>query len=105
MPGGDHITYPFMNIAFRSQVRVVDFYPPKLEDFSHSLDDPGYNDDPDPEDSSYMDIDMDPIPRWEWGFWLLLEDLKKNSRQEHEQMKVLVSGSDAEYLLKLTACK
>jgi hypothetical protein len=44
-------------------------------------------------------------PRWEWAFWLLLEDVKKNSRGEHERMKVLVAGRDAEYLLKLDACK
>jgi hypothetical protein len=52
-----------------------------------------------------MDMDMTPSPRWEWAFWLLLEDAKKNSRGEYEQMKILIHGLDAEYLLKLTACK
>lgn len=95
-----------MNVTFRSQVRVVDFFPPKLEDFAHSLDDVDYNDLPDPSaDDSYMDMDMTPSPRWEWAFWLLLEDAKKNSRGEYEQMKILIHGLDAEYLLKLTACK
>lgn len=94
-----------MNAVFRTQARVVDFYPPKLEDFAHSLDDDGYNDCPDPEDASTMDIDGTPSSRWEWAFWLLLEDTKKNSTGQHERIKVLVAGLDADYLLKLDACK
>jgi protection of telomeres protein 1 len=101
---GDHITYPFMLLKFRANVRVVDFYPPKLEDFSHSLDDPEFNDCSAPEDSTMDEYEYSTSPpRWEWSFFLLVEDGNFQNEQQRVRMNLLVAGPDAEYLLKLTA--
>jgi hypothetical protein len=101
------IVYPFINMNVRAQVRVVDFFPSKLEDFAHCLDDHKYNDQPSrlDRDDDETFIDDTPGNRWEWGFWLLLEDAKEVPGQETARMKVLVAGQDAEYLLKLDASK
>jgi hypothetical protein len=90
-----HITYPFMLAKFRAHVRVIDFYPPRLEDFSRSLADLGFNTCRAPEDWSAKP------PQWEWAFYLLVEDA--NHDQKKERMKLLVAGPEAEYLLRLTA--
>jgi protection-of-telomeres protein 1 len=94
-----------MNVNFRARVRVVDFFPPKLEDFSHSLDDPLYNDMDMVEESTVMDLDKPEESRWEWAFWLLLEDYKKVPGKQSERMKVLVAGPGAEFLLNMEACE
>jgi protection of telomeres protein 1 len=84
----------------------VDFSPPKLEDFAQSLDDPNYDDLPDVTSSgdSWNMTDM-PKPRWEWAFWLLLEEAKTAPGETPIQIKVLVSGADAVYMLKIDADK
>jgi protection-of-telomeres protein 1 len=104
LPDDTHITYPFMNVCFKTQARVIDFFPPKIEDFAHSLDDAQYNDEMD-DDNDEMDLDGSQSRRWEWAFWLLLEDFKPNSTGERERVKLLVAGQDAEYLLRLDACE
>jgi protection-of-telomeres protein 1 len=77
---------------------VVDFSPNKLEDFARSLADPNYN-----------DIDGEPTVHqrdvWEWAFWLLLEEPRAPPGKPLERMKVLVSGTDAEFLLNLSPMK
>jgi len=104
-PSGSTITYPFMNRRFRAKVRCVDFYPPKLEDFTQSLDDTKYNDatgvDLPP---SSLDMDSTPKPRWVWHFWLLVEDASTPEGEEPARMKLLIAGEDALYLLQLDAC-
>jgi protection of telomeres protein 1 len=95
-PEGSHITYPLMLAKFRARVRVVDFYPPKLEDFSRSLQDPEFND-----CSAEEDWRM-PRPSWEWAFYLLVEDAHQDEKMK-ERMKLVVAGPEAEYLLNLTA--
>ncbi|KAJ9271664.1 hypothetical protein DTO212C5_2089 [Paecilomyces variotii] len=110
-PGGYEYRLPFQNINYRAVVRVVDFYPPRLEDFAVS-----YN----PEDdilsesgTSSEDSEGDAVMTsgysrrrriWEWRFCLLVEDGKPVPRgQPKERMKLYVSGKDAEYLLKIDA--
>lgn len=45
-----------------------------------------------------------PPSKWEWGFGLLVEDAEKTPPgQKPARMSLIVSGMDAEYLLKLTA--
>jgi protection-of-telomeres protein 1 len=78
-------TLPFVNCRHRSRVRVVDFYPPELEYFSHSA-----------EDSSWT-----PRPkhrRWEWGFVLLLEDANVPHDTVPEQLRLIVNNDAAQYL-------
>jgi len=98
------ITYPFMNVAFKTKVRAVDFFPPRIEDFTQCIDNPDYNDQVDQNDDE-MDLDSSPSRRWEWAFWLLLEDINPSSRGYREKVRVLVSDLDADYLLRLDACE
>jgi hypothetical protein len=83
---------------------VVDFFPPKIEDFSHRLADRSYNDAPDDPDGSDMELDP-PLPAYEWMFYLIVEDCEKNSSGERVRMPLLVHGQDADYLLGFEATK
>ncbi|KAF3042905.1 hypothetical protein E8E12_005547 [Didymella heteroderae] len=78
-------TLPFVNCRHRSRVRVVDFYPPELEYFSHSADDSGWT--PRPK-----------ARRWEWGFVLLLEDANVPRDTVPEQLRLIVNNDAAQYL-------
>ena len=89
----------------RARVRVVDFFPPDLEDFAQCLDDLDYNDvageDVTMEDSQF-EI-MTPRDRWEWCFYLRVEDARPMPGVEPLRMNILVHGDDAVYLLGLDA--
>ncbi|RAL04760.1 telomere-binding alpha subunit central domain protein [Aspergillus ibericus CBS 121593] len=93
----DNIGYrlPFQNFCYRTTVRVVDFFPPRLEDFSV------------PEDTSDDETDpKDPnrFIRWEWRFCILVESVPPPpAGQTKEQTRLFIAGPDAEYLLGLTA--
>jgi protection-of-telomeres protein 1 len=78
-------TLPFVNCRHRSRVRVVDFYPPELEYFSHSADDSSWT--PRPKHR-----------RWEWGFVLLLEDANVPRDTVPEQLRLIVNNDAAQYL-------
>lgn len=78
-------TLPFVNCRHRSRVRVVDFFPPELEYFSHSRHDPSWT----------------PHPKkqlWEWGFVLLLEDAIVPRDTVPEQLRVIVNNDAAQHL-------
>ncbi|PSK42871.1 hypothetical protein B9Z65_6825 [Elsinoe australis] len=99
---GEEEELPFVNQKRRCQVRVVDFYPPQLEDFAaiaQNLSD-GTN-----VSEDGMDIDSSD---WEWNFFLLVEDsvrLKTTTKnREGQQTWLHVSNMDAQYLLDLDAC-
>ncbi|PWY72240.1 telomere-binding alpha subunit central domain protein [Aspergillus sclerotioniger CBS 115572] len=93
----DKIEYrlPFQNFCYRTTVRVVDFFPPRLEDFSV------------PEDASDDETgpgDPNRFIRWEWRFCILVESVPPPpAGQAKEQMRLFVAGPNAEYLLGLTA--
>lgn len=100
---GEEEELPFVNQKRRCQVRVVDFYPPQLEDFAapaQKLSD-GTN-------VSEDGMDIDPSD-WEWNFFLLVEDsvrLKTTAKDRTGQQTWLhVSNMDAQYLLDLDACE
>lgn len=78
-------TLPFINCRHRSRVRVVDFYPPELEYFSHSADDPSWT-------------PRSKHRRWEWGFVLLLEDANVPRDTVPEQLRLIVNNDAAQYL-------
>ena len=105
-PSGIERTLPFINAKYRSRIRVVDFYPQNLEDFARSLEDSMYEDaeQGDREDKNSMDMDVEVEKKWEWAFFLLVEDAKQpKTAHETIKLKLLVSGGDAECLLKLDA--
>ncbi|KAK4984578.1 hypothetical protein LTR66_008448 [Elasticomyces elasticus] len=74
---------PFMNAKWRARLRIIDFYPKDLADFSRPI--------PDEPDA------------WQWAFHLYVED-SSVSRGEPSNMVLDVVGQDAVYLLKLDAC-
>lgn len=99
LPGGITYNLPFQNIYYRLLARVVDFFPPKLEDFAvqvpiKSIADYGKHDN-----------GMTQRTEWQWRFCLLVEGTEPvaSKQQLREQMKVFVSGAEGEYLLNLTA--
>lgn len=98
-PKYNDFTFPFLNVRHRSRVRVVDFFPPELEQFAHSLSNPHWEKrarKPAPNDSSSK-------PRWEWGFVLLLEDAKIPPNTVSEKLRVVVGNDAAQYLLDMNA--
>ena len=101
-PEGLPYRLPFQNICYRSSVRVVDFFPPKIEDFAVPVN-------PEFEDDSDRDYDSD-IPEehrrvvWEWRFCLIVEShVQPPPGIRRVRVNLFVSRHDAEHLLKLTA--
>ncbi|EED12893.1 telomere-binding alpha subunit central domain protein [Talaromyces stipitatus ATCC 10500] len=99
----DNIQYrlPFQCVKYRTTVRVVDFFPPNIADFAVPYI-------PKSSSSSSSDDEDDitsetPGIRWEWRFCLLVEDAQILPGQPRDRVKLFVSGSDAEFLLKLDA--
>lgn len=91
---------------------MIDFFPPQLEDFSHSFVDDTYNLLSSTDDTGIERHEADenqlshPSPsNWEWAFFLLLEDACQTSAPSvaATRLPVLVSHDDAIYLLKLDA--
>lgn len=70
----------------------MDFYPPDVRGFTHHTLTPEWN----PEESTTRSS-------WEWGFVLLLEDDPKPAGQDPSRLRVIVSGQEAVFLLKMNA--
>lgn len=92
-PGGVVYQLPFQNVNYRSQVRVIDFFPPKVEDFTFQtthtpLFDTGHS----PRGPKYG---------WEWCFCLLVEGIgpKPPNQEAREPVKLYVCGEDGDFLL------
>ncbi len=90
-PEGHTYTLPFVNAKFRARVRVIDFEPRQLEDFSipRIID-------VDASDDESMDIESSITH--EWSFALLLEDASSLSSRDAERMWVTVAHQEAQYL-------
>jgi hypothetical protein len=97
---------PFQNVCYRATVRVVDFFPPKLEDFAVP-DDSDHELRPDAGvDETHNSHNPVRSLRWQWRFCLLVESVPPPpDGKPGERMKLFVSGPDAEYLLKLDAAE
>ncbi|KAK7530946.1 uncharacterized protein J3D65DRAFT_640076 [Phyllosticta citribraziliensis] len=99
---------PFINAKFYTQVRVVDFWPDKLEDFAHWLGDETYCNVPPDTQSTGLSQDQ---KGWEWAFYLMVEDADTKQAEgdaataasEPTRIAILVADKDAEYLLNLSA--
>ena len=121
-PVGEPYTLPFMNINSRAKVRIIDFFPPRIENFcirqpkksveyvalANELSSSSDDDD----EGEISDVDGDHRSgNWTWAFQLLLEDATSKSRrssspnEENDKTRlwVTVAGADAEFLLKLDA--
>lgn len=94
LSGGITYKLPFQNVCYRPLIRVVDFYPPDLEDFAVQIPMPGYGND---------DDDLGPqYTTWEWRFCLLAEGTDPtDSKQPRELMKIFVHGGEGVHLLGL----
>ena len=123
-PKGEPYKLPFLNINSRAKVRVIDFFPSKIEDFCirqpkksierAALEDElsSSSDEPDGGGASESEGDGTDCD-WVWGFQLLLEDASPSSKPnrapatdeqiEGNRVWVTVADKDAEYLLKLDA--
>ncbi|KAK6834626.1 telomere-binding alpha subunit central domain-containing protein [Apiospora arundinis] len=110
--GEEDLALPFTNIKFRANVRVIDFRPRRLEDFSvgrratefDCLDD--YDGDLESDsDGQSETLDKFAAPKtWEWRFALQLEDASPKAKGEKaEQVWALVDNTEAQQLLNLDA--
>ncbi|OOQ84938.1 hypothetical protein PEBR_28340 [Penicillium brasilianum] len=98
IPGGITYQLPFQNVCYRTTVRVVDFFPPKLEDFAVQV----------PMESILAGDDnhaptSTPRMEWEWRFCLLVEGTEplRSKNEVRAQMKLFVTGAEAVHLLSL----
>ncbi|KAJ8122797.1 hypothetical protein ONZ43_g1098 [Nemania bipapillata] len=114
--GGEEVTLllPFVCAKYRTNVRVVDFRPRKLEDFAtwrrstesdvlsdYSSDSSSESDDDD--NCSAVRYSGEKI--WEWQFALQLEDADPTSRGKKDRFWALVDNIEAQQLTGLDACK
>ncbi|KAJ5431252.1 Telomere end binding protein [Penicillium cf. griseofulvum] len=82
-PGGVIYQLPFQNVNYHSQVRVIDFFPPRVEDFA-------------------VQTNVESKFGWEWRFCLLVEGVEpKPSKQQPREVMKLYAGSDKEKLFLL----
>jgi len=101
-PRGQPLQLPFINQNCRVRVRVVDFWPAKLEDFARPVSESALS----CTQSQSQDYSLASTapPTWEWVFGLLVEDAEAPPPgQKPAQMNLIVSGKDADFLLKLDA--
>lgn len=98
---------PFLNAKYRAHVRVVDYFPRDLRDFSHALSDADYNDVIVRRDKNVIadfSHDSDGGIKWEWGFYLLVEDATATAEDgDSPRLQLLVASDGAEGLLRLDA--
>lgn len=112
------MSLPFVNMRFRLHVKVVDYWPHQIEDFSRSITDHIYNpmlasvsENSQSEAESDLSMSIQPSPSstarsWEWAFYLLVEDAATKgtlSSIQPSKMPLLVAHDDAVHLLKLDA--
>ena len=103
---------PFQNSKYHAKVRVVDFFPDNVADFASPWQEDQYAElsDSDAEETNEFDGDISSINneniRWEWNFCLLVEDATSSAtkKEPKKRMKLLVSDTDGDYLLRMDAC-
>jgi hypothetical protein len=104
----DHVS-PFNLCKYRANVRVVDYFPPKLEDFAIGRRSSVYDMLPDYSGGEDTDLEEDrrifksgkgfPKDIWEWRFALLVEDV--SSKDAKERLWLIVDNHAAQGLLGL----
>ncbi|KAK5993260.1 hypothetical protein PT974_06689 [Cladobotryum mycophilum] len=108
---GLKLELPFINANFRANVRVVNFWPPQLEDFTHPKKPIEYQVLTDHESDSDSDVDgvaskNKPPRQWEWRFYLQLEDatpMEGGDKGKKNTVWVAVDNQSAQCLVDLDA--
>lgn len=104
---GNTFYLPFQNCRYKSQVRVVDFFPNDLADFAAPYRESDYEMLSD-RDESDSEVDMtqlnDHDVRWKWRFVLVVEGASRPPSQQASRMELLVSDQEGDYLLNMQAC-
>jgi protection of telomeres protein 1 len=114
MPDGTVTQFPFLNLKCRLCIRVIDYFPSQLEDFSRILDSSssrrnGANTEESTTESDDTDLSSDSsisTEKWKWAFFLLVEDALAPSAPSGPppaRIPLLVAEDDAVHLLKLDA--
>lgn len=113
---GTEYTLPFENVKYRSNVRVVDFWPNKLEDFAVGRRVSEYEvlSDYSGGESTDNEEDMRLFRQgkgyggektWEWRFALRVEDASKKAGSQEETIWLVVDNPAAQMLLNMDAVK
>lgn len=113
---GSELVLPFENVKHRSNVRVVDFWPNKLEDFAVSRRVSEYEvlSDYSGGESTDNEEDMRLFRQgkgyggektWEWRFALRVQDADKKARSHKDTMWLIVDNQAAQMLLNMDAVK
>jgi len=91
---GNKFELPFVNQKRRMRVRVIDFFPKALDDFSYYVDMA--------EHETQSTTESDWQPHFEWDFFLRLEDASQESAKDPERATTWVhlTNESAQYLLK-----
>lgn len=94
-PGIDPYVMPFINVKYRTKVRVIDYEPKDLEDFAV----PALPEQDESQDSMAWQY-TGSTPKFEWYFSLLLEDATSGSsnNKDHNRIWVQVQHPDAQFL-------
>lgn len=110
---GQHYVSPFDVCKYKANVRVVDFFPPKVEDFAvghrpsefDMLSDYSGGEDTDPGEDirMYRTGKGYPEKEWEWRFALQVVDASHEASTE--RMWLMVGNYDAQMLLNMEATK
>jgi protection of telomeres protein 1 len=113
---GSDYALPFENIKYRSDVRVIDFWPHKLEDFSVGRRVSEYEvlSDYSGDESTDNEEDMRLFREgkgyggekaWEWRFALRVQDADKKVRNQKDTMWLVVDNQAGQMLLNMDAVK
>jgi protection of telomeres protein 1 len=104
-PSGSPFYLPFQNCKYKSQVRVVDFFPKNIADFAAPYRESDYSMLSDHEDGSETDASEldDTDVKWEWRFFLLVEDAVQLPGIPPMRMELLVADEEGDYLLNMEA--
>jgi hypothetical protein len=98
---GGNLELPFVNAKHRTRLRVVDFTPQNLEDFTRSMQDPDWN--KTLKDPSIKDRRRD--DRWQWAFILYVEDANIPAGTTPQRFPLFVNDESAQCLLNMSAVK
>lgn len=109
-------TIPFTNTKYRSNVRVIDYFPHRLEDFAigRRMSDYDVLSDYSGGESTDNEGDMQEFRngkgfgaerKWEWRFAFQIEDAQKKSSSPAERGWLIVDNLAAQMLLKMDAVK
>jgi hypothetical protein len=102
---------PFTNTKYRANVRVVDYFPHRIEDFAVGFRSSEFDmlSDYSGEEDSDVEVRREiwhsgggfPKDRWEWRFALQVEDVDCQSASPQDRLWLMVDNLAAQMLLNL----